>query len=89
MVTIGGQRLAIRTDADDAYVQELTDFVDRRIRHLKSTSRAAGTDSVALLAALQLADELLRERKEQREFRRKVREKSRSILDYIRREAKL
>lgn len=88
-VTIGGQRLAIRTDADDAYMHELAGVVDRKIKHLKSSSRGVASDSAALLAALQLADELHRERRERQELRRQVRDKSRSILDYIRREAKL
>ena len=88
-VTIGGQRLAIRTDADDAYMHELASIVDRKVKHLKGAARGAGTDSVALLAALQLADELHRERRERQELKRRVREKSRSILEYIRREARL
>ena len=81
--------VAIRTDADDAYMHELAGVVDRKIKHLKSSSRGVASDSAALLAALQLADELHRERRERQELRRQVRDKSRSILDYIRREAKL
>ena len=89
MVTIGGQHLAIRTDADDAYMQELAGEVDRKIKHLRGAARGATADSVALLAALQLADELHRERRERQEWKRRVRDKSRSILEYIRREARL
>jgi cell division protein ZapA len=88
-VTIGGQRLAIRTDADDAYVRELATVVDDKISLCKSASRAVTTDSAALMAALQLADELHRERDRQMELRRAVRERSRAILEYVRREAKL
>jgi cell division protein ZapA (FtsZ GTPase activity inhibitor) len=87
-VTLGGQRLAIRTDADEAYMQELAGVVDRKIKQFKN-ARAAASDSAALLAALALADDLYREREEQREFRRRVREKSRSILDFVKKEAKL
>ena len=87
-VTIGGQRLAIRTDADDAYMQELAGVVDRKIKHLRGTARGA-TAEVALLAALQLADELARERRERQEWKTRVRDKSRSILEYIKREARL
>jgi cell division protein ZapA len=87
-VTLGGQRLAIRTDADEAYMQELAGVVDRKIKQFKS-ARTAASDQAALLAALALADDLYREREEQRDFRRKVREKSRSILEYVKKEAKL
>ncbi len=89
VVEIGGQKLAIRTDADDAYMRELASVVDRKMKQLKASSRTVGRDEAAMMAALQLADELYREREERRELRRKVREKSRAILDYIKKEAKL
>ena len=69
-------------------MQELAGVVDRKIKQFKN-ARAATTDAAALMAALSLADDLYREREEQRDFRRKVREKSRSILDYVKKEAKL
>jgi cell division protein ZapA len=88
-VTVAGQRLALRTDADEAYVRELASVVDHKIQQLKGGSRGVATDSAALMAALQLADDLCREREELLDLKRKVRDKSRSILELIRREAKL
>ena len=88
-VTVGGQRLALLTDADPAYMEQLAEVVDRKIKQLKGSSRAVTTDSAALMAALQLADELHREREEKRDFKRKVREKSRAILELLKREVKL
>jgi cell division protein ZapA len=88
-VQIGGQRLALKTDADDEYMNELAGVVDRKIRQLKAATRGVTTDSAALMAALQLADELHRERAQQKELKRTVRERSRAILEYVRREAKL
>lgn len=86
-ITLAGQRLSLKTDADDRYVEQLVEMVQSRIGDPKRSTR--GLASAALLAALQLADELLRERQDRMELRQKVREKSRSILEYIRREVKL
>jgi cell division protein ZapA len=62
-VDIAGQSLAIRSDEGPEYVRELADFVDARIRELTAGKRTTiNMQRVALLAALQIADELLRER---------------------------
>jgi cell division protein ZapA (FtsZ GTPase activity inhibitor) len=88
-VKIAGHRLALRTDADEAYVRGLADQVNKKIHALRAGTHAAGADAIALTAALQLADELARERQKMADLKEKVRDKSRSIQEYIRKEAKL
>ena len=87
-VTIAGQRLTIKSDADDAYVQGLASAVDDRIQALQKAARSQSLQSVAVLAALQLADELERERARRTELRKRVREKSRALRAWLDREVK-
>jgi cell division protein ZapA len=82
-VTVAGQTLAIRTDARPGYVRELAELVDAKIAEVRSSTRAVSTQAVALLAALNLADELQQLRDSQRELKRRVRERSERILRYL------
>ena len=88
-ITLAGKRLALRTDADEAYVARLARLIEQRIENVRQSARGVSGEQVILLATLQLADELERERSEKAALKQKIREKSRSILDYIRREARL
>ncbi len=88
-VTIAGQRYVLKSDADEKYVQSLADFVDDKIREVQKASKQVATHQVAILAALQIADSLFREKRGRAELRRRVKESSRRMLEVIARETKL
>lgn len=79
-VRIAGQDLAIRTTAGPRYVEELANLVNSRVDDAKRSGRVINTQSLALLAALNIADELLQLRAEQRDLKRQVKDKSERIL---------
>jgi cell division protein ZapA (FtsZ GTPase activity inhibitor) len=72
--------MTLRTDADDAYVAALAEVVNQKIGEVKASSRTLSTHVLAVMAALQLADDLIQARKRETELRRKVKEKSQKIL---------
>jgi cell division protein ZapA len=76
-VEIAGQRLSIKSDEGPQYVQELADYVDAQLQRLTQGKRASAPNvqRVALLVAIQLADELFRERDLHRRFRAHVADK--------------
>lgn len=82
-VLVAGQRLAIRTSAQPAYVEELARFVTDKVEELRASGRAMTTQSLALLAAMNIADELYQLRERQEQLKRQVREKSERILRYL------
>lgn len=86
-VNVAGQRLVLRTDVDDQTVQALAGDVGERMRAAQAHGRAVDTQQVALLVALQLAEELHRERAATAELKRKIRDKSRALLAQLAREA--
>ncbi len=88
-VEVAGQKLTLKTDADEAYVRSLARFVSEKIQQVKRQSRQVATQTVALLAALQIADDLFQERRHAKDFRRRIRAKSQTILDLIAKEANL
>ena len=94
-VPIAGQNYTIKSDADEAYVQSLATLVDQKVREVQRGAKTAPAHAVAVLAALQIADELTRSREEivrertrRADLRRRVRDKSRSIRALIDREVK-
>jgi cell division protein ZapA len=64
-VEIGGQRYPIRSTLDQAYVSELAAYVDGKIRAASDAAPAADGLGLAILVALNLADELFRARDRQ------------------------
>jgi cell division protein ZapA len=65
-VEIHGQQYPIRSGLDPAYVAELAAFVDEKIRAAASETPAGDTLKLAVLAALNIADEYFRIRDDQR-----------------------
>ncbi len=61
-VEIQGQRYSVRSDLDATYVADLATFVDAKMRLASRESSAADSMRVAVIAALNIADELFRAR---------------------------
>ena len=59
-VEIYNQTYNIRSDGDTAYLTQLADFVDGRMREISSGTLTVDSLKVAILAALHIADELHR-----------------------------
>ena len=66
-VTIFGREYTLRGDADADYVQKIADFVNERMNEVASSSAVASTAKVAILAAVNIADELFREQQKRLE----------------------
>ena len=75
-VDIAGQKFTLKTDADEAYVKSLARFVTGKMDEARRAAKTVATQSVAILAALHIADDLF-------QVRHKVKEKSRTILDLL------
>ena len=82
-VSVAGCELAVRTTAKPAYLQELAAFVTSQVEEARRSGRTVSTQSAALLAAMNIADELYQLRESQRQLKRQVREKSQRILRYL------
>lgn len=61
-VEIHGQRYPVRSDLDETYVTELAAYVENKMRLASREASAADSMRVAVIAALNIADELFRTR---------------------------
>jgi cell division protein ZapA len=59
-VEIFGQSYAVRAGTDPGYVERLAAYVDGQMQEISRTSGAVDSVRVAVLAALNIADECLR-----------------------------
>ncbi len=63
-VNIFGQTYSLRADEDPGYVERLAAYVDERVREVAEKTRTADTTKLFVLAALNIADELQRLKKD-------------------------
>jgi cell division protein ZapA len=64
-VEIGGQRYPIRSTLDERYVAELAAYVDMKMRAASDAAPASDMLGLAILVALNIADEYFRARDQQ------------------------
>lgn len=64
-VDIFGGTYQVRGEKDAEYLRDLAELVDRKMREIAEKISAADTAKVAILAALNLADELSQGRRQQ------------------------
>ena len=52
-----GEKFTVRSDAEESYVRKVAGYVDGKMQEVMKTTRPVGKSSVAMLAALNIADE--------------------------------
>lgn len=86
-MSIAGNQFSVRTDAKPKYVRDLAAYVEEKMAEAKGNRSGMSTQTLVLLAAMSIADELKQSQREQRDFKREVRERSTQILKTLEREA--
>lgn len=82
-IEIAGNRFQLKTNADEKHVREVAAYVEACIRALEERGAAPQTHRLALLAALNLADELFREREARARLRNRARSAARAVLSQL------
>ena len=76
---------AITGYEDEAYLRQVAETVDRRMRQLLATQKDTPALKVAILTALNLADELMRTRRQLEQYQAEASDFSRQIAQRARR----
>ena len=84
-VEIFGSVYQVRGRDDTGYLQTLADLVDRKMREVAQHASTADTARIAILAALNLADELFRIQSRQEGERVEIREKVAELTEDLNR----
>jgi len=75
-VEIFGLTYAVRAGADPGYLEQLAAYVDEKMREVSRTSGAVDSVRIAVLAALNIADECFRLRGQEGESERQAQAKA-------------
>lgn len=67
-VQIMGQSLVVASDAGDEWVKAVAETVDEKIRNIRAGTQTVSSVNLAILAALNFADELEHLRREHQEL---------------------
>ncbi len=82
-VNIYGTEYPIRGDADVDYILKVAEYVDQRMREIDQQLVSKSPLKVAILAALNITDELFRERLDKSELIEKYERKIQELLDLL------
>ncbi len=82
-IEIYGENYNVRGEGDPAYLGELARFVDLRMRDVASQLSTADPVKIAVLAALNIADDLYRTRKRQQNASELWMEKTEELSEKI------
>ena len=82
-VTIGNAQYTVKTDADETHIQAIARYVNAKIEEVQSKTRSVSTINVVILAALNTADELFRERDKTQRLMEEIEDRSRDLIAKI------
>ncbi len=82
-VEVYGQRFSLQGEADEAYIQQLAGYVDEQMRTLTKNMKTGTPTKLAILVAINIADQLFRQQREQREGEVEVERLTQSMLEHI------
>jgi len=82
-VQILGQNYSIKVDEDEAYVKSLARYVDEKLREIYNTTPTVSQLKAAIMASLNIADELFKLRMEQENIERLIEEKTKILADFL------
>jgi cell division protein ZapA len=82
-VTIFGQTYSLRADEDGTYVEDLARYVDTKMRTLSESTGASEPLRVAVLAALNIADEYFKLEDRHRAGEERIEATARELLSAL------
>jgi cell division protein ZapA len=82
-ITIANAQYTIKTDADEAYIQSIARFVNSKIDEIQNKTRSVSTLNVVILAALNIADDLFREKEKNERYSREIGDRSKNLVGVI------
>jgi len=78
-VKIYGAEYSIRGQADVNYIKAIAEYVDKKMREVDTNVRVDSSLKVAILASLNITDELFKERAEKEHIRTQLEDKIKEL----------
>jgi cell division protein ZapA len=82
-IKVLGQTFTVKADAGEPHIQEVAQYVNEKIDEILTKTKSVSSLNVAILAALNIADDLLKERERRKTLLREVNLKSKDLVERI------
>lgn len=82
-ISIMGQKFMIRSESNDDYVQQVADFVDEKIGEVMQSTKSVASLNVAILAAMNIADEYFKFRRDKEDSLTKAEKKIKDMIELV------
>ncbi len=82
-IAIMGHKFMIKSDSDEEYVHRIAGFVDQRIGEVMQSTKSVASLNVAILAAMNIADEYFKSMRDRDEKFTKAEKKIKDLIELI------
>lgn len=82
-IKVMGQKFMVRSESSEEYINAVADFVDQKITEIVKGSKSVASLNVAILAAMNIADEFMKYREQKDKQVSKVEEKIKTVIELI------
>jgi cell division protein ZapA len=82
-IKVFGQTYTVKTDAEEDHIQEVARYVNEKMEEVLKKTRSVSTMNVAILTALNIADDLLKEKERRIALLREIEKKSKDLAEKI------
>lgn len=77
------QKFNLKTDSDEAYVLRVSDYVNKKIFDVQEKTRSVSSLNVALLTALNIADDYFKIKGKKKDHRPEAKQKVQELIQLI------
>jgi cell division protein ZapA len=82
-ISIMGQKFMIKSESNDDYVQRIAGYVDQKIDEVMQSTKSVASLNVAILAAMNIADEFFKFRMEKEDRFGKAERKIKDLIELV------
>lgn len=82
-IKVFGQKFTVKADAGEEHIREVEQCVNMKVDEILKKTRSVSTLNVAILVALNIADELIREREKRMAIVREIEVRSKGLMEKI------
>lgn len=82
-VMIMGQKFMVRSDSNEDYILEVSRYVDEKVKGVMQSTKSVASLNVALLAAMNIADEFMRFKREKETKIINVEKKIKDLIELV------
>ena len=82
-IKVFGQTYTVKTDAEEDHIQEVARYVNEKMEEVLKKTRSVSTLNVAILTALNIADDLLKEKEKRVALLKEIEMKSKDLAEKI------